>query len=120
MDFEFNTTNVCCDEDTENEYHLEFIIDSLTVNDEINNDVQIILIFGDLVNKFDYNVKDGPLSNVYIVHSIPPSLSAKLLETPIMCFVISKNTSNSIGKIFKCDFQRKFLTIFVFLRFCGR
>lgn len=102
MDFEFNTSNGCCDEDTENEYHLEFLIDSLTVTDEINNDVQIILLFGDLVNKIDYNVKSGPQSNVYIVHSTPPSLSAKLLDTPIMCFVISKETSNIIGKILMC------------------
>lgn len=97
MDFEFDTTNICCDI-TENEYHLEFLIDSLTVTDEINNDVEIILIFGDLVNKIDYNVNSGPKSNVYIVHSIPPSLSEKLLEMPIMCYVSSKNTSKIIGK----------------------
>lgn len=100
MDIEFNTTdNACCGADIENEYHLEFLIDSLTVTDKINNDVQIILIFGDLVNKIDYNVESGPQSNVYVVHSIPPSLSAKLLETPIMCFVISKSSSKIIGKI---------------------
>lgn len=99
MDFEFNTTSACCDEDTENEYHLEFLIESLTVTDEINNDVQIILMFGDLVNKIDYNVNNGPQSNIYIVHSIPLSLSAKLLDSPLMCFVKSKETSNIIGKI---------------------
>lgn len=108
MDFEFNTTNTCCDENTENEYHLEFLIDSLTVTDEINNDVQIILIFGDLVNKIDYNVQSDPQSNVYIVHSIPSSLSAKLLDTPIMCFVISKTTSNIIGKILMCLHKKIF------------
>ena len=100
MDFQFKSdaennenTNV------ENEYHLEIKIESLTLAKLQSSEIQLIFIFGDLVNKMIASDDEGfdKKQQHYIVHSIPSSLSEKLLNMPVMLYVVSLVDSKPLG-----------------------
>lgn len=86
----------------ENEYHLEIKIESVTLTKLRLQDIQLIFIFGDLVNKMkaEENEDFDDKQQVYIVHSIPSSLSEKLLNSPVMLHVISLVDMKPLGKFY--------------------
>ncbi|CRK96642.1 CLUMA_CG010059, isoform A [Clunio marinus] len=100
MDFQFNTEGAECDIDAENEYHLEIKIESLTLVNQQINEIQIILIFGDSVNKMKVDGDDATFDgkvHTYVVHSKPSKLAEKLLNSPIMIQIVEIESLKSIG-----------------------
>lgn len=92
----------------ENEYHLEIKIESVSLTKHQPNDIQLIFIFGDLVNEMNAESHES-FSNrkqLYIVHSIPSSLSEKLLNIPIMIYVASLTDMKTLGKLSMFDYKR--------------
>lgn len=101
MDFKFKgqSGNKCENNNVENEYHLELKIETLELAEQSPKNVQIILIFGDLVNKMDANdigTFDGEYHE-YILHSVPSALAKKLLELPIMVYIVEKEEMKPFG-----------------------
>jgi hypothetical protein len=77
--------------DVENEYELEIKIESLSLTQHQLGDIQLILIFGDLVHKMtseDGEQFEGRTQN-FTMHAVPSELSEKLSNMPIMLYVVS-------------------------------
>lgn len=85
---------------SENEYHLEIKIDSLALAKHDADDIKLVFIFGDLVNKMMAERGAGfdGRSQAYIVHSVPEALSEKLLNIPMMLNVISMQDLKPLGE----------------------
>lgn len=100
MDFQFKSDSNDTDVPSENEYHLEIKIEKLVLNKIPANQVQMIFIFGDLVNKITLTEGeesfDG-LQQEYIIHSIPSSLAEKLQKLPMMIYLLSLVDSKPLG-----------------------
>lgn len=101
MDFQFKGEPADRDGGiVENEYSLEIRIDTLALTEYEPNDVQLIFIFGDLVNKL--TVRKGEdfdgRRQVYIVHSVPPGLAEKLMQLPIMLYIVSLEDLTPLGQ----------------------
>lgn len=100
MDFQFKGEAVDSENtNLENEYHLEIKIESLSLTKHQPNDIQIMFIFGDLVNKMSAEDDEGfdGRQQLYIVHSVPSSLSEKLLKIPIMVYLVSLVDLKTLG-----------------------
>lgn len=98
MDIQFGGPSDVLDVNLENEYQLEIKINSVVLRQP--SDVQLIFIFGDLVNKItcgdDEGFNDAKL--VYTVHSTSSALSEKLSKSPIMLHVVSHQNSKALGR----------------------
>lgn len=102
MDFQFKgDANDEEKGDLENEYQLEIKIETLTLTKHQPDDIQLIFIFGDLVNKMTAENGEGfdGQKQVYIVHSIPSGLSKKLLNLPIMLYAVSLQDLKPLGEL---------------------
>lgn len=111
MDFQFkNDNNDGENFDLENEYHLEIKIETLFLAKLQPEDVQLIFILGDLVNKITAENGEGfeGRKQIYVVHSISTRLSEKLLQLPIMLYAVSLADLKPLGGFIK-SFQIKFL-----------
>ncbi|KAG5674527.1 hypothetical protein PVAND_004489 [Polypedilum vanderplanki] len=105
--------NVAIDE--ENEYQMKIEFTSLKLNDKSIRKIQIILLCGDIMSKFDMcknepvNEKNGSLADVgqveeaniddnfcdeqkiFLVHSTPTNLAKKLAELSILFTILTEN-----------------------------
>lgn len=93
--------NACDNAEKENEYHLEIKIESVELTQDEPDDVQLVFIFGDLVNKMSSKGGEGfdGRTHIYTVHSTPSTLSEKLLNVPIMLCVVSLKESKPMGEV---------------------
>lgn len=116
MDFQFKVTgeNSGCDSSNdENEYHMEIQFTSLNFDDKAIENIQVILLNGDLMNKIDVHRQDVKLfdeidedhqdnefriENIYyIIHSTPTRFAEKLLDVPIIVLFLTDD-QQIIGK----------------------
>lgn len=102
MNFQFKGEAVADregDVEVENEYNLEIKIESLTLKNQ-PSDVQLIFIFGDLVNKLTVEKGEdfGERRQVYTVHSVPSALAEKLMQLPIMLYLVSLEDLTQLGQ----------------------
>lgn len=101
MDLQFkNVANSAESNDVENEYHLEVKIESLELTRHQPNQIELIFMFGDLVNKMRAEEEKPIEGSVkeYIVHSVPAALSEKLLDMPIVITAISLEDKKPLGE----------------------
>lgn len=93
MDFQFKSDSNANDfTDGENEYHLEIKVEKLVLNKHQAKDIQLIYIFGELMNKITLGEDDegfDGLRQEYIVHSTGPALAEKLLKFPMLIYLVS-------------------------------
>lgn len=98
MDFQFKGDSIE-NADLENEYHLEIKIGTFTLTKHKPSDIQLIFIFGDLVDKMTVE-EDGDFegkSQSYCVHSVPAALAEKIQEMPLMLHILSLTDSQTLG-----------------------
>lgn len=91
MDFQYKG-EASGDIDLENEYEIEFKIESLSLTQHQPDDFKLFFIFGDFVHKMTVGEK-GSMQDLALkltMHSVPSDLSTKLLNIPIMLYIVSK------------------------------
>lgn len=106
MDFQFKgeaNDEGICDSDSENEYQLEITIDTMTLTKFQPDDIQLIFLFGDLVNKMTTEKGEGfdGRKQIYTLHSVPSGLSEKLLNLPIMLYAVTLVDLKPLGEFRK-------------------
>lgn len=110
MDFQFKgdsseNENI----DLENEYRLEIKLGPFTLTKHKPSDIQLIFIFGDLVDKMTVDEGEGfeEKNQTYCIHSVPSKLSEKIQTMPLMLYILSLTDSKPLGELI-------FLRIFMF------
>lgn len=93
--------------DLENEYDLEIKIESLSLTQHQLGDIQLIIIFGDLVYKMTSEEGDGGFegrTQRLTMHAVSSELSSKLLNMPIFIYILSTVDLKPLGD-FKTQFR---------------
>lgn len=102
MDFQFKGDSSESESvDLENEYKLEIKLGPFTLTKHKPSDIQLVFIFGDLVDKMTVDEGEGfeEKNQSYCIHSVPSKLSEKIQSMPLMIFIRSLTDSKPLGEL---------------------